>query len=146
MREFKHQLTMNTSPEKIWEFWMDVRNDTQWREGIVRAEWTSPPPYGVGSTGAHYHEKGGTFEWQSTAYVDGHYFEFVHVKGGLEGSRARFQVDPEGEGSLVTVTIALTGPLVTRIILIFMRAMMEKGLVTDLEKLKAIMENKENAV
>jgi hypothetical protein len=30
---------------------MDVANDVQWRNGIIKAEWTSQPPYGIGSTG-----------------------------------------------------------------------------------------------
>ena len=54
-------ISISRSPESIWSYWMDVANDVLWRDGIIKAIWTSKPPYGIGSTGEHMHKNmGGT--------------------------------------------------------------------------------------
>ena len=59
--KINESISISQSPEKIWDFWMPVTTDTQWRDCITKAEWTSQPPYGKDST-ASYHvepENGG---------------------------------------------------------------------------------------
>ena len=74
-------ISISKSPEKIWDFWLPVSTDAQWRNGITRAEWTSDPPYGPGSTGIHYTEDIGAIPWEIIHWEDGKYFEFVHAGG-----------------------------------------------------------------
>jgi len=44
---------------------MDVSNDVYWRDGMTKAEWTSHPPYGIGSTGEHTHKDIGLMKWEA---------------------------------------------------------------------------------
>ena len=128
-------------PEKIWEFWLLVSTDIQWREGFIKAEWTSRPPHGVGSTGVHTHKDLGAMPWTILKWEEGSYFEFIHDRESkLKGSVASYRVQPENEGSRVSLHARIVGPFFMRIISIFMRAKMIQGLQGDLQKLKKIME------
>lgn len=133
-------LAISQNPETIWNFWLDVTNDVQWRNGIIKAEWTSQPPYGVGSTGAHMHKKMGVMNWEVTRYEERSSFEFIHTAGGLKGSIAIFQVTPENNGSRIQVQMRISGPFFMRCMIFFMGSMMRKALQADLLKLKELLE------
>ncbi len=120
---------------------MDVSNDVQWRNGITKAEWTSQSPHGLGSTGEHTHKDMGAMKWEVTRFEDGSRFEFIHTAGGLKGSIAIFQVEPENSGSRVNVQMRVSGPLIMRFMMFFMAGMMRKGVRGDLQKLKELLEN-----
>jgi hypothetical protein len=122
---------------------MDVTNDVHWRNGIIKAVWTSQPPYGIGSTGEHTHEKMGILYWEITKFEDGRSFEFIHTAGGLKGSIAIFQVEPEGNGSRINVQMRMSGPLFMRFMMFFMGRMVSKGVQGDLQELKEIMEKQD---
>ena len=142
--KFITSIAIDQKPEVIWDFLMLITEDIHWREGIVKAEWTSEPPYGVGSTGVHYHEKMGAYEWEVTRFEDGHSFEFIHRKSPLSGSTALFEIESEDQGSVVRMKANLTGPPIMRFMMLFMTRMMRKGLEGDLIKLKELMENKDS--
>lgn len=131
------------NPESIWNFWMDVSNDVQWRDGIAKAEWTSQPPYGIGSTGEHFHKDMGGMKWEVTAIEEGRSFEFIHTAGGLKGSIAFFHVEPENNGSCVKVQMRMSGTIIMRLMIFFMGATMRKGVRGDLQKLKVLLEKQD---
>jgi hypothetical protein len=133
-------LFISRKPEPIWSFWMDVSNDIYWREGIVHAEWTSQPPYGMGSTGEHIHKAMGAMNWEVTGFEKGRSFEFVHTAGGLKGSTAIFKVESENNGSRVSVQMSVSGPFFMRFMMFFMAGKMHKGVRRDLRKLKDLLE------
>jgi len=122
---------------------MDVSNDVHWRDGMTKAEWTSQPPYGLGSTGEHTHKEMGIMNWEITGFEDGSSFEFIHTAGGLKGSIATFQVEPENKGSRVIVQMRMSGPFIMRFMMFFMGSMMRKGVWSDLQKLKELMEKQD---
>jgi hypothetical protein len=136
-------ISISRDPETIWNYWMDVANDVHWRDGITKAEWTSQPPHGIGSTGEHTHKDMGRMEWRVTGFEDGKSFEFLHTEGGLKGSMAFFQVEPENNGSRVKVQMRVSGPLIMRVMMIFMAGTMRKGVRADLYQLKEILEKQE---
>ena len=119
---------------------MDVSNDVHWRDGITKAVWTSDPPYGIGSKGAHTHKDMGVMNWEVTAFNVGSNFEFIHTSGGLKGSIAFFEVEAENTGSRIHVQMRMSGPFIMRIMMLFMAGMMRRGVRGDLNKLKKIME------
>ena len=119
---------------------MDVSNDVHWRNGIIKAEWTCQPPYGIGSTGEHTHKDIGLMEWEVTGYEEGSSFEFMHTAGGLKGSIAFFKVELEDNGSKVNVRMNVSGPLIMRLMMLIMAGRMRKGVRGDLQKLKEILE------
>ena len=119
---------------------MDVTNDVQWRNGITKAEWTSKPPFGIGSTGEHIHKDMGALKWEISMFEDGRNFEFIHKAGGLKGSIAIFKVEPENKGSRVNVQMRMSGPIIMCIMIFFMGSTMRKGVRGDLQKLKELLE------
>ena len=133
-------ISISQNPDQIWRFWIDVTNDVQWRDGITQAEWTSPQPYGIGSTGRHTHKDMGAMDWEITKFEDGNSFEFVHIAGALNGSIAIFQVEPGTNGSRVKVQMRMSGPIFMRFMMFFMGRIMRKSVRCDLQKLKALME------
>jgi len=133
-------ISISRKPESIWTYWFDVSNDVNWRDGITKAEWTSHPPYGIGSKGEHTHKKMGIMNWEVTGFENGSSFEFIHTTGGLKGSIAFFEVKPENNGSRINVQMRVSGPFIMRFILLFMAGMMRKSVQRDLHKLKELME------
>lgn len=123
---------------------MQVSTDAQWRSGITKAEWTSQPPFGIGSTGVHHTNDLGAIPWKIIRWEDGSYFEFVHIEGRLKGSIASYHVEPENGSSLVSIHANITGPFIMRVIMVFMKNKMKKGIKADLEKLKYLMEKQLN--
>ena len=134
-------ISISRNPESIWSYWIDVANDVQWRNGITKAEWTSRPPFGIGSTGEHTHKDTGALKWEISRFEDGRSFEFIHTAGSLKGSIAFFQVEPENNASRVNVQMRMSGPIIMRIMIFFMGSTMRKGVRGDLQKLKELLEN-----
>jgi len=136
----EENISIAQKPGVIWEYWMDVSNDVHWRDGIIKAEWTTQPPYVSGSAGEHTHKNMGIMKWKVTAFDEGRSFEFVHTEGGLKGSVAFFGVEAENTGSLVKIHLQVSGPFLMRIMMFFMAGIMRKGVQGDLQKLKELME------
>jgi hypothetical protein len=133
-------ISIARKPESIWSYLLDVSNDVHWRNGMTKAEWTSQPPYGPGSKGEHTHKEIGIMNWEVTRIEDGSSFEFIHTAGGLKGSIANFQVEPESKGSRVNVQMRMSGPIIMRLMIFFMGSTMRKSVRGDLQKLKELME------
>ena len=133
-------ISIARKPESIWSYLLDVSNDVHWRNGMTKAEWTSQPPYGPGSKGEHTHKEIGIMNWEVTRIEDGSSFEFIHTAGGLKGSIATFQVEPESKGGRVNVQMRMSGPIIMRLMIFFMGSTMRKSIRGDLQKLKELME------
>jgi len=138
--KINESISISQNPEKIWNFWMPVYTDAQWRNGITKAEWTSQPPYGISSTGIHYTKDIGAIPWKIIHWEDGRYFEFIHTGGRLKGSIASYHVEPENSGSRVSIRANMAGPFIMRILMVFMKDKMTKGIKADLLMLKDLME------
>jgi len=138
--EINESISISQSPQKIWDFWLPVTTDTQWRDGIIRAELTSDPPYGVGSTGEHHHKDFGKMPWTIIKWEDGRHMEWIHRESIIKGSIASYHVDPENGGSRVTLHANIVGAFFMRIMMIFMRRKMIRGTKAELQELKEIME------
>ena len=133
-------ISIARKPESIWSYLLDVSNDVHWRDGMTNAEWTSQPPYGIGSTGEHTHKDIGILKWKVCSIEDGSSFEFMHTAGGLKGSIAFFQVEAENNGSRVKVQMKMSGPIIMRIMILFIGSTMRKSVRGDLQKLKKLLE------
>ena len=138
--EFFESISISQSPEKIWNFWMPVTTDVQWRDGITKAEWTSQPPYGIGSTGVHHTKDLGAMTWKIIKWEDGRYFEFVHIEGRLKGSIASYHVEPENGGSIVSIRAKMKGSFIMRLMMVLIKNKIKNGLKADLQMLKDLLE------
>jgi len=127
-------------PEDIWGYWYDVTNDTEWRGGVLTSQWTSEPPYGVGSTGLHVVKGTGDWPWRVTDWEDLRSMSWDITGGRFEGAHAGYRVAPEDGGSRVTIHIRVKPSTFMRILMLFMKRSIRDQLAADLGRLKAIME------
>ena len=142
--EINESISISQNPDEIWNFWMPVTTDVQWRDGITKAELTSQPPYGVGSTGIHYHKDLGPMPWTIIKWENGRHMEWVFEDSKMKGAIGFYHVEPEYNGSRVTMQTKMVLPFFMRIIMVFMAGKIKKRLKGDLQKLKAIMEKQDN--
>ena len=127
-------------PEEIWNYLVDVSNETQWRGGVAEAQWISDPPHGVGSTGLHFIEGIGDWPWKVTEWEEPRIMGWDVTGGRFEGSHAGYRVTPEDAGSRVTIHMRVKPSALMRILMLIMKRRMRRQLAAHLEKLKAIME------
>ena len=138
--EINESIFISQSPEKIWAFLLLVSTDVQWRDGITKAELTSKPPHGIGSTGIHVHKDFGEMPWTIIQWEDQRHMEWVHRDSAIKGSIASYHVEPENGGSRFTLQAEMKGPLFMKIVMFFLKGKMKKGTIAELQKLKSIME------
>ena len=135
--EIKQSVSISQSPETIWNFLLLVTTDIQWRTDYSKTEWTSQAPYGIGSTGIHHHKKMGAIPWTIIKWEEGRHMEWLIGESLFKDSIGSYHVEPENNGSCVTVHSIMVLPVLMRIIMaIFGR----KVVKADLKRLKAIME------
>jgi len=127
-------------PEFIWNYLVDVSNETQWRAGVNAAQWISDPPYGINSTGLHAVEGREDWPWKITEWEELHIASWDYTGGIFEGGGAGYRVKPEDAGSRVTIHFRMRPSVLTKILLLLMKRRIRRQLAGDLEKLKAIME------
>ena len=139
--EINESISISQSPEKIWNYLLLVTTDVEWRNDYSKTEWTSKPPYGIGSTGIHYHKNIGAIPWTIIKWEDGSHMEWVIGESKFTDSIGSYHVEPENGGSRVTVHSKMVLPFFMRII---MALLGRKVVKADLLRLKAIMENKDN--
>ena len=138
--DIKESIFISQRPEKIWDFWLQVTTDVQWRGGMTKAEFTSTPPYGIGTSGRHYHKDFGALPWTIIRWEDGCHMEWIFGESKMKDCISSYNVEPENDGSRVSLNAKLVGPLLMRIIMFFMRGKITKGVKGDLQKLKEVME------
>jgi carbon monoxide dehydrogenase subunit G len=127
-------------PEDIWKFLYDVSNDTQWRAGVNQAKWVSEAPYQAGSTGLHIIDGIGDWPWVATQVEEPHVMAWDVTGGRFEGSHGAYRIEPEGDGSRMTIETRMKHTFMINLIMLVMKGTLKRQNATDLEKLKTIME------
>lgn len=127
-------------PEDIWDYLVNVSNDTQWRTGVTDAQWTSDSPHGVGSTGLHIVEGIGDWPWRITEWEEPRTMSWEVTGGRFEGGHAGYRIAAEDAGSRLTSHARVKPSVVMRILMLIMKRRMRRDLAADLEKLKTIIE------
>lgn len=127
-------------PEDIWNFLSVITTDTQWRTGVTDAKWISEPPYGVGSTGLHIIEGIGDWPWKVSEFEEPNIMAWEVTGGRFEGSHGAYRIEPEGNGSRFSIETRFKRNIIMSFLGLLLRGMIKRGNVTDLEKLKAILE------
>ena len=70
MVEAEHETRITRSPEAVFDFFADLRNEPKWNHGHVRdVQMTSAPPIGQGTTFEGKHPGFGTATWKLVEYV-----------------------------------------------------------------------------
>jgi|LGVF01.2.fsa_nt_gb hypothetical protein len=139
--EIKESISISQSPEIIWNYLLKVTTDVEWRTDLSKTEWTSKPPYGIGSKGIHLHKKMGAFPWTIIKWEDGSHMEWVIGESKFADSIGSYHVESENGGSRVTIHSKMVLPFFMRIIMAILGRNVVKA---DLLRLKTIMEKKDN--
>lgn len=125
------------SPDTIFAALADTPTWSQWFPAVARSEWTSEPPFGVGST-RRVKTGGAWIDEEFNVWEPGRRWGFVIVSTPLPIFRAGAELatlDPDGDATRVTYTMFLdpypyTGPVVRAA-----RRGVEKGLRDGLKGL-----------
>lgn len=137
-------ITIDATPEVVWDYIVGVENDVQWQEAAVWTRVTSPGPVGLGTTMDHV-GKMLRRRIPSTAAVT--VFEpprrfgyDASIRGLPEQMRMRYDIEPDGAGSRLTLSseTRLAGPM--RIIEGMMRWSIQRMFERDVARLARAVE------
>lgn len=127
-------------PQALWRYLEDVSQDPQWRVGVRAARWTSSPPHGVGSTGAHSIQGQGDWRWTAAEVDEPNRMSWDYASGMFTGGRAGYRLQVEKGGTRLTMHLQLKPGLSQRLLMLVLKPLIQRQLAGDLAKLKAILE------
>jgi hypothetical protein len=102
---------LSVPPERVWESLASERSMWDWGLGVKRLTWTSPRPFGVGTTREVVLPFGAMavrekfFRWD-----EGKGYSFYVAEANrplMERFAEDYVIEPDGDGSVFTWTIAL---------------------------------------
>jgi hypothetical protein len=108
---YRFPVRLPVPPERVWESLASDRSMWDWGVGVKRLTWTSPRPFGVGTTREVVLPYGTmTVREEFFRWDEGSGFSFYVVEANRPGF-VRFAedyvIEPDGEGCVFTWTIAL---------------------------------------
>lgn len=109
--------TIRATPEEVWEFIADVENDVRWQEAAVWTKVTSPGPVALGTTMDHVGKMLGRripTTGVVTVFEPPRRFGYdATVRGLPEPMQMRYEIEPEGVGTRLTLSTdsRLAGPM-----------------------------------
>ena len=104
-------------PERVWESLSSDESVKAWGLGVKALRWTSPRPFGVGTTREVVLPLGSmTVREEFFRWDEGNGYSFYVKEANRPGFRSfaeNYEIEPDGDGTLFTWTIALetSGPL-----------------------------------
>jgi uncharacterized protein YndB with AHSA1/START domain len=128
-------------PEAVWVYLEDVSHDPHWRLGVRAARWTSSPPHGVGSTGAHSIQGQRDWKWTAAEVDRPKGMSWDYASGMFTGGRAGYRLQAEQGGTRLTMHLRLKPGLPQRLLMLVLKTLIKRQLAGDLAKLKAILES-----
>lgn len=131
-------------PEAVWAMITDYASDQRWRPGISEMTPDPPGPPAVGTRVREVLETGGrSYVTESivTSVGPGMTYRFAGTgtTGGVEGSRTVAPIGSDAALFTYRVELTLTGSY--RLVRPLVGATMRKGLRSDLDRLRAILES-----
>ena len=108
---YRYPVKLAVSPERVWESLASDRSLADWGLGVKSLKWTTPRPFGVGTTREVVLPLG-------SMTVREHFFRWDEGKGysfyvyeanrpGIKRFAEDYVIEPDGNGALFTWTIAL---------------------------------------
>lgn len=138
---FSNSVDIPASPEQLFEIFSDAEAWPQWARVITRVEWTSPPPYGPGTTRT-VHMLGGLvgdevfLDWDPGRHMS---FRFTSCSTRLVTAFAEsYDVVPTAAGCRLTWTLALSGRPPATLSLAVLRPVLNLGFRRFLRELSAL--------
>lgn len=100
---------IDAPPDRVWQVMIDVERWPEWTGSVRSVERLDEGPFGLGSE-ARLRIRGAPTPsvWRVTGFTEGQSFTWESDAGGVH-SRASHVIDPEGDGSRVTLTVTNSG-------------------------------------
>src|SRR5262245_10099064 len=109
-RLFETTRHIDAPTQPVWEVLFDVARWPEWTPTIDSVKRLDDRPFRVGSRAEIRQPKLPKASWEVTEVIDGRRFTW-EAKGPGVKTIARHEVVPDAEGSKVTLSIELTGPM-----------------------------------
>jgi uncharacterized membrane protein len=109
-RFFETTRHINAPTETVWEVLFDVARWPEWTPTVDSVERLDDGPFQVGSRAELRQPKLPRAVWEVTEVVDGRSFTWEATGPGMR-TIGRHEVVPDGDGSLVRLSIEQTGPM-----------------------------------
>jgi hypothetical protein len=107
----RYPVRLAVPPERVWESIASQRSLADWGLGVRRLTWTTPRPYGVGTTREVVLPLAAmTVREQFFRWDEGKGYSFFVTEANRPGVRRfaeDYVIEPDGSGSVFTWTIAL---------------------------------------
>jgi hypothetical protein len=141
----EESIRIRRDPDAVWAMITDYSSDHLWRPGITEMTPDPPGPPAVGTRVREVLETGGrSYVTDSVVTSVGpgmtYRFSGSGTTGGVEGGRTVVAIAGDAEFTY-RVELTLTGRF--RLVRPLVGATMKKGLRSDLERLRAILETRE---
>lgn len=108
---FRFPVRLPVAPERVWESLASDASVSAWGLGVRSLRWTSPRPFGVGTTREVVLPlRAMTVREEFTRWDEGKGYSFYVAaadRPGLRSFAEDYVVEPDGDGTLFTWTIAL---------------------------------------
>ncbi len=107
---FRYQKRFDASPEQVWASLTSDESLAAWGPSIKRVTWTSPRPFGVGTTRDVVAPGGATLRERYFRWEEGHRHSFCVYESSLPLFRRfaeDYVVEADGAGTRFTWTVAL---------------------------------------
>lgn len=108
---YRFPIRLQVQPARVWESLASDQSVAAWGPGVHRVTWTSPRPFGVGTTREVVLPLGAAtvrehfFRWDEGA---GYSFYATEMnRPGMRRFAENYTVETDGSGSLLTWTIAI---------------------------------------
>jgi carbon monoxide dehydrogenase subunit G len=106
-------IQINAPPERVWAVMKDVERWPEWTESIKSVERLDSGEFGAGSKAKlKIRRSPNANVWTVTEFTPNRSFTWETNSGGVKGV-ATHVIVPDGNGSKVTPTIDLSGPVAT---------------------------------
>jgi carbon monoxide dehydrogenase subunit G len=108
---YRYPVRLNVPPERVWEQISSDESLAAWGLGVRRLTWTSPRPFGVGTTREVVLPLGAmTIRERFFRWDEGKGYSFYVESAnrpGLKQFAEDYVVEADGDGALLTWTIAI---------------------------------------
>jgi carbon monoxide dehydrogenase subunit G len=106
-------IDINAPPERVWAVMMDVERWPEWTDSMKSVERLDSGEFGVGSKAKlKIRRSPNANVWTVTELTPGRSFSWETNSGGVKGL-ATHVIEPDGNGSKVTLTVNLSGIVAT---------------------------------
>ena len=106
-------VSINASPERVWSVMMDVERWPEWTESMKSVERLDSGEFGVGSKAKlKIRRSPNANVWTVTELTPNRSFTWETNSGGVKGV-ATHVIEPDGNGSKVTLIVGLSGIVAT---------------------------------